>query len=119
MSTPQSTEQRLCLLQIPWRETGTWKFTVPATLNEMMEGSSPKGNQVTLQEEEFMLSCSQKKKESYKQNLYVYLFINHSIKLSRSYDIIKIIPGQRRSHQPKSTISDTLSLPEISQTVVH
>lgn len=78
-----------------------------------MEVSSPTGNQGTIQEEEFMLACSQKKKEgerNYKQQP-VCVFVDHSIKLSRSYDIIKTIPGHIQSHQPKSTISHTLSLP--------
>lgn len=75
----------------------------------------PKEIRFHIQEEEFMLGCSQKKRKRKKKainnNLYAYLFVDYSITFSRSYDIIKTIPGHIRSHQPKSTISGTLSLP--------
>lgn len=54
-----------------------------------------------------------KEKESYQQQ-HVCVFVYHLRKTSRSYDIIKkTISGHKRSHQPESTISDPLSLPQI------
>lgn len=52
-----------------------------------------------------------KEKESYKQQ-HVCVFVFHLRRLSRSNDIIKkTISAHKRPHQPKSTISGTLSLP--------
>lgn len=66
MSAPQNTEQKALSSSDSMEGDSHLEIYCPSN-NEMMEGSSPKGNQGTTQEEEFMLACSQKKKESYKQ----------------------------------------------------